>query len=158
MRALGSLLLLCAAAAVWAARVVDVAVDGDGAMQTDENMPLSSWAITEYEYWDPTLQRYQARTVVLPRFEGDEGTALAERAYIHAQEACVSIPEDARDGCHISLVQRLVALAQRAEFGTVAVDDAPVTSPRGVERRPVIAGTAVHRSPPEHVAALANRD
>ena len=48
MRALGSLLLLCAAAA-WAARVVDVAVDGDGAMQTDDGVPLSSWAITEYE-------------------------------------------------------------------------------------------------------------
>ena len=77
MRALGS--LLCAASA-WAARVVDVAVDADGAMQTDDGGPLSSWAITEYEYWDPTLQRYQARTVVLPRFEGDEGTALAERA------------------------------------------------------------------------------
>ena len=133
MRALGS--LLCAASA-WAARIVDVAVDSDGAMQTDDGGPLSSWAITEYEYWDPTLQRYQARTVVLPRFEGDEGTALAERAYIHAQEACVSIPEDARDGCHISLVQRLVALAQRATYGTVVVDDSPVTSPRGVERRP----------------------
>ena len=52
MRALGS--LLCAASA-WAARVVDVAVDGD-AMQTDDGVPLSSWAITEYEYWDPTLQ------------------------------------------------------------------------------------------------------
>ena len=46
MRALGS--LLCAATA-WAARVVDVAVDGDGAMQTDDGGPLSSWAITEYE-------------------------------------------------------------------------------------------------------------
>ena len=46
MRALGS--LLCAAAA-WAARVVDVSVDNDGAMQTDDGVPLSSWAITEYE-------------------------------------------------------------------------------------------------------------
>ena len=46
MRALGS--LLCAATA-WAARVVDVAVDSDGAMQTDDGGPLSSWAITEYE-------------------------------------------------------------------------------------------------------------
>ena len=92
-------------------------------MQTDDGVPLSSWAITEYEYWDPTLQRYQARTVVLPRFEGDEGTALAERAYIHAQEACVSIPEDARDGCHISLVQRLVALAQRAVDAALVVKE-----------------------------------
>ena len=45
MRALGS--LLCAAAA-WAARVVDIAVDGD-TIRTDDGGPLSSWAITEYE-------------------------------------------------------------------------------------------------------------
>ena len=79
---------LCAASA-WAARVVDVTVDGDG--ETDDGGPLSSWAnaITSLcrrpiqlsshhhatvRYWDPTLQRYQARTVVLPKFEGDEGT------------------------------------------------------------------------------------
>lgn len=132
MRALGS--LLCATGA-WAARVVDVAIDGD-TMRTDKSVPLGSWAITEYDYWDPTLQRYQARTVVLPKFEGDGPMALASRAYTHAQEACVAIPEDARDGCHIFLVQRLVALVQRAAPGTVVVDDAPVTSPRGTERRP----------------------
>ena len=116
MRALGR--LLCAAAA-WAARVVDVAVDGDGAMQTDDG-PLSSWAqpgrvlpastfprpilpLTDIGTGTPRCSATK-RERWLPKFEGDEGTALRSEP-TSTPRSVVSIPEDARDGA-ISLVQR----------------------------------------------------
>ena len=55
---------------------------------------LSSDHHATVRYWDPTLQRYQARTVVLPKFEGDEGTdAIGQKYSITGTKIFISCGE-----------------------------------------------------------------